>query len=105
MDIVRVRRSDLNALVDFSIDRDQFKSRAEKEIVVPEPKTAVGHVTAWGRRVGAVLGGVGGAAVLVVGDILAWQNLAWPEAIGATALAVAMAGGSVWYCVDEYSVR
>jgi hypothetical protein len=86
--------------------REEFKRRFKKIIEnrgeMPEPKTASAHIRGWSRRVGVILGAVGGTAGLVIGDILAWQNLAWPTAIGATACAVAVAGGSIWYCVDEY---
>ena len=89
--------------------RERFEARLAQiiknkgEVPVYEPKTAAGHVKGWARRTGTVLGTVGGAAVLIIGDIAAWQNLGWIDGIGATVLAVGVAAGTIWYVVDEYN--
>lgn len=95
----------------YASDRDSYRRSASrillkhKEVVAPEPKTALGHFAGWSRRVGAIVGGAGAVAALVIGDILAWQNLHWIEGVGITTGAVGIAAGTIWYIADEYDTR
>lgn len=105
-----VNYSDLYYDVKYD-NRDDFERKIKRfiatrgETAVTEPKTVVGHLSGWTRRVTTILGTAGATAGLVVGDILAWQNLGWVESIGVTVGAVGVAAGTVWYIVDEYNAR
>lgn len=78
---------------------------ANQEIIVGEPKTALGHLGGWARRTGTILGAAGAVAVLGIGDVLAWQNLNWIGGIGASIVVAGIIAGTVWTIVDEYHER
>jgi hypothetical protein len=78
---------------------------ANQEIIVGEPRTALGHLGGWARRTGTILGAAGAVAVLGIGDVLAWQNLNWIGGIGASIVVAGTIAGTVWTIVDEYHER